>query len=229
MLNAELKKLLIDRGASLVGFANLEEIAPDVREGFPLAVSIAVKLTPEVMAEIRQGPTPPYHAEYLHHNELLASLGQAAERFLEDKGYKAKALPVASGEDEATLATQLPHKTVATRAGLGWIGRCALLVTRQFGSALRLTTVLTDAPLSVGSPVNESWCGRCTECVDACPTQAPTGRDWRVGLPRESLYDAFACQKTARELSLKMLGTPVTICGLCVVACPWTQQYLKSA
>lgn len=229
MLNAELKKLLMAKGASLVGFADLEEIAPEERDGLPRAVSIAVKLDPGIMAGIRQGPTPPYHAEYLYMNEHLASLGQAAETFLREKGCEARALPVASGEDEATLATKLPHKTAATRAGLGWIGRCALLVTRKFGSALRLTTVLTDAPLTVGRPVNSSACGRCTQCVEVCPAQAPTGRDWEVGLPRESIYDAFACNQTARERAFRMLGVRLSICGLCIAACPWTQKYLARA
>jgi epoxyqueuosine reductase len=229
MLNAELKKLLVSEGASLVGFANLKEIEAEAQENFPAAISIAVRLDPGVMAGIRQGPTKAYHAEYQHHNELLAGLGQAAEQFLKDRGYEARALLVASGEDEATLATRLPHKTVATRAGLGWIGKCALLVTKEFGSALRFTTVLTDAPLSVGSPVNKSLCGRCTDCVDACPAQAPTGRDWEVGLPRESFYDAFACHDTARERAFRMIGVRVSICGLCIVACPWTQKYLKRA
>jgi len=40
--------------------------------------------------------------------------------------------------------SSMPQKTIATRAGLGWIGKTALLITPQFGSAIRLNSVLTD-------------------------------------------------------------------------------------
>jgi epoxyqueuosine reductase len=229
MLNAELKKLLTAGGASLVGFANLKEIAPEAKENFPSAISIAVTLDAGVISGIHQGPTEAYYAEYRRINELLASLGQAAERSLKDMGHRARALPVSRGEDQATLTTKLPHKTAATRAGLGWIGRCALLVTREFGSAIRLTTVLTDAPISTGQPINSPSCGDCVACIEICPARAPNGREWEAGLPRESLYDAFACLETARERAIKMIGVHLPICGLCIVACPWTRKYLEKA
>jgi epoxyqueuosine reductase QueG len=49
------------------------------------------------------------------------------------------------GIDFETHSTKLPQKTVATLVGLGWIGKCALLVSEPFGSDIRLNRVLTDA------------------------------------------------------------------------------------
>jgi epoxyqueuosine reductase QueG len=230
MLNEELETLLISNGASLVGFANLREIAPEVRDNFPSGISIAVALNPQVMVDIREGPTKRYYEEYRRANELLDALGQRAVEFLEGRGDKAKWFAATNaGIDDQTLSTRLPHKTVATRAGLGWIGKCALLITKRFGSAIRLTTVLTDAPIVTGQAVNISLCGHCTYCVDICPGHAPTGRDWQAGLPRESLVDAYACRETAREFELKTEGIHDNICGLCIVACPWTKKYLARA
>jgi epoxyqueuosine reductase QueG len=228
-LNDELKSFLISHGASLVGFADLKEIKSGARDNFLYGVSIAVALDPQIMSAIETGPTIAYYAEYKRLNDLLDNLGQATAQFLIDKGYKAKARPATFSEDKATLSAKLPHKTVATRAGLGWIGKCALLITKKYGSAVRFTTVLTDAPLAVGKPVNASLCAHCTRCVDACPAKAHTGLNWQAGMPRESLYDAFKCRETARELSMKSFGEQVSICGLCIVACPWTQDYLKRA
>jgi epoxyqueuosine reductase QueG len=65
--------------------------------------------------------------------------------------------------DSQTLSTGLPHKTTATLAGLGWIGKCALLVTERYGSAIRLTAVLTEAELPCGEPVSRSRCGACAD------------------------------------------------------------------
>jgi len=47
-------------------------------------------------------------------------------------------------------------------------------------------------------------------------------------MPREALFDAFTCRGMARNLSQKLIGEPLSICGLCITACPWTQRYLKN-
>ena len=226
-LNDALLSFLKSHGASLVGFADLSEIDAEARDGFPFGISIAIALDPQIMSAIKEGPTAAYYAEYKRLNGLLDDLGQKTVQFLKDKGYKAKARPATFAEDKSNLTSKLPHKTVATRAGLGWIGKCALLVTKKFGSALRFTTVLTVAPLVAGKPVNESLCLHCTHCIDACPAHAHTGALWQPGIPREALYDAFKCRETARELSLQSFGESVSLCGLCIVACPWTKKYLE--
>lgn len=225
-IREDITRLLLSHGAALAGFADLAEIPAEDRLELPFGISIAVALDPAVMLGIHDGPTAAYHEEYRNVNARLLELGKAAEHFLRQEGHRAALLDPTVGEDRTSLSTRLPHKTVATRAGLGWIGKCALLVTREYGSAVRLVTVLTDAPLETGVPANTSECGDCTTCVDACPAHAVTGRNWEAGLPRESLYDAHACRKRARELALSALGEEVSICGRCIVVCPWTREYL---
>lgn len=228
-LNEELTALLIKNNAALVGFADLKEIASDARGDFTNGISIAVALDPQIMSAIETGPTIAYHAEYKIANALLDYLAYLAAQFLEKKGFKARSLLATHEVNPSTLSIKLPHKTVATRAGLGWIGKCALLITRQYGSAVRLTTVLTDAPLTAGKPINSSLCEDCVRCIEACPAKAHTGKNWAAGMRREELYDAFKCRAKTRELSMKSFGEAVSICGLCIVACPWTRQYLKKS
>jgi epoxyqueuosine reductase len=227
-LNEELNIFIKANGGSLVGFAGLEEIDADARDNFPYGISIAVALDPKVMSDLKIGPTAPYRAEYKRVNLLLDSLALKTAQLLADKGYKAKVRPATFEEDRSTLTATLPHKTVATRAGLGWIGKSNLLVTRPYGPAVRLVTVLTDAPIEPGKPINESLCSHCTHCIDACPAHAHTGETWKAGMKREDLYDAFACREMARNLSRKLIGESISICGLCITACPWTQRYLKN-
>jgi epoxyqueuosine reductase len=228
-LNEEITGWLMSQGASIVGFADLKEIDSKARDGFPYGISIAIALNPRIMSAIKKGPTRAYYDEYVRVNDKLDNLGQAAVVWLQEKGYQAQACPATFEEDRANLAAKLPHKTVATRAGLGWLGKCALLITKRFGSALRLTTVLTDAPVDAGKEVNDSLCGHCTHCIDACPARAHTGELWQPGMPREALYNAFKCREMARGLSKKSFGEEVSICGLCIVACPWTKKYLARA
>lgn len=68
-----------------------------------------------------------------------------------------------------------PLKTLATISGLGWIGRCGLLVTKKYGNALRLGAILTDATFEYGKPMVKSLCGKCMECCTICPAQTITG------------------------------------------------------
>lgn len=225
----ELAALLLRRGAGLVRFADLSEVLPNVRHGLPRAVSIAVPLNPRIVAGIRRGPTREYLAEYHRANALLGELARAAADALRERGFQAAfGTATVSGVEFGEYDTPLPHKTVATRAGLGWIGRCALLVTEQYGSAVRLMTVLTDAPLAVAAPVNDSRCGECRACVEACPGQAIAGGLWRAGLPREAMVDADACYRTTRRFAPAIGAEPtVGICGACIAACPWTQRYIR--
>jgi epoxyqueuosine reductase QueG len=229
-LNEELTSTLKSAGASLVGFADLSEINSKARNNFPFGISIAVALKPNIIASIKDGPNRPYYEEYKRANHILDMLGHHAAEFLKHRGHKANSYAATNtGIDWDTLSTTLPHKTVATRAGLGWIGKCALLVTKDFGSAVRLTTVLTDAPIAGGEAIDSSACGECTDCVNICPSHAISGNVWQAGTPRESLYDAFACRETARNFQKTRNGIHHNICGMCIVACPWTQKYLKKA
>jgi epoxyqueuosine reductase len=228
-LNNELTSFLKAKGASLIGFADLHEIDSSARDSFPAGISIAVALNPQVMSGIKTGPTQDYGAEYERVNTLLDNIAQATGIFIREKGFNSQVRFATFEEDKAALSAWLPHKTVATRAGLGWVGKSNLLITEKYGSAVRLVTVLTDAPLSAGKPVNSSRCGDCAACVDICPAHAHTGRNWEPGLPRESIVDVFKCRTKARAMTAESLGVSKSICGLCIVACPWTQKYLKKA
>jgi epoxyqueuosine reductase len=229
----DLRTFLRANGADLVGYANLQEIAQDARDEFPFGISIAVALNPKIISEIYKGPTQSYVEECKWADNLLSALGQLAVQFLRENGHAAKQLAttnIIGAEYPPMLSTRLPHKTTATRSGLGWIGKCALLVTREFGSAVRITTVLTGAPIAVGQPLNTSLCGDCTACADVCPAQALSGKDWQAGMNRDSLVDAFSCRNTARELLIKRTGKEVlgrTFCGICIAACPWTKKYVE--
>ncbi|MCE5252333.1 4Fe-4S binding protein [bacterium] len=228
-ITAATESLLLDEGASLVGFADIRELPSDIRQGMDYAVSIALALDPVIIRGIADGPTAPYYEEYCRANRFLSRLVKRTADFLREKGCRAHAIePTVEALDDDTLATPLPHKTVATRAGLGSIGKSALLVTERFGTAVRLTTVLCDYPFETGTPVNTSRCGNCHECVTHCPARAISGNHWEAGIERALICDAFACCKTARDLSAK-IGIKATICGICIHVCPWTQKYIKTS
>jgi epoxyqueuosine reductase len=218
---------LLEIGASLTGFADLRELPENARFSMEYALSLAAALDPLIVSGITEGPTPEYYEEYKRTNRLLSHLTKEGARLLESFGFKAIPIePTLDNFDRSTLRTALPHKTVATRAGLGWIGRNDLLITPEYGSAVRLSSILTDARLGEGKPINVSRCGTCHACVEACPAKAPSGRDWDVSLDRDDFLDVHACYRKAKEYAAER-GYGSTICGICITVCPWTKKYLK--
>jgi epoxyqueuosine reductase QueG len=193
--------------------------------GFPRAISYLIPLGPAIMGEIRRGPTPAYAREYLNVNGRLQAIGEALCEEIQARGYRAMLLAPSARTDPAGIKGDFPHKTAATRAGLGWIGRNCQLVTRVFGPWVRLGTVFTDLDLSCGRPVDGHACGKCTLCVDACPARALSGNGWQAGVPREHLLDARACDlwKKANYQEFNHGHN----CGICAAVCPYGLRLLK--
>lgn len=231
-----LRELLLANGASLVGFANVQGLyaRPDDPQHaawtvpeYPRAVSIALAIPREIVLGIEDGPTLEYFDAYHSLNKRLDELAALCADHIRCAGYNAHAQTVASINEFGVYRTVLPHKTVAVRAGLGWIGKSALFISEQFGSAQRLTSVLTDAPIACYDGYIDTRCGNCMVCVKACPGKAISGRAWSVHSEREEYFDAIACRNKARELCAQRFGKTATICGKCIQVCPHTQRYLR--
>lgn len=222
-----LRKKLTENGASLVGFADLSQLEYPTSLRLQYGVSIAVAMTPSVVRGITNGATLEYYTEYNQLNSKLQELVNIGCRTLEELGYHALGQTVTAYTQNGSFRTALPHKTVATRAGLGWIGKNALIVTQKLGSALRLSSILTDAPLLVGIPIEESQCGDCNFCADACIAQAIKGINWDVSKDRDVFFDASTCRTIARERASR-IGLDGTFCGKCIEVCPYTQRYINS-
>ena len=82
----------------------------------------------------------------------------------------------------------------------GWIGKNCLLVTPQYGSAIRISSLLTNASLESDKAENQSRCGQCELCVKKCPAQALKGTLWEADTPREEIVDVDQCYKKQMEI-----------------------------
>lgn len=99
-----------------------------------------------------------------------------------------------------------------------------MLVSEEFGAAIRISTVLTDAELETGEVINSSKCGDCMECKKVCPAKAVLGKNWQVGMERDDFFKALDCRNKIFERG-KEIGIESGSCGLCIWACPWTKRY----
>ena len=177
------------------------------------------------MIDNKKGLPQRYYDEFTQINKRLPELAIIAANYITEKGYRTWPKTQTTIVQDEDFRTVLPHKTAATLAGMGWIGKCALLVTNEAGSALRLTVVLTDAPFEYDSPVIKSQCSPdCMACVKACPVNAPSGKIWEAGTDRDDFFDAHACYKAARAYAKDKLDVELTLRGLCISNCPVTMR-----
>jgi epoxyqueuosine reductase QueG len=224
----EIENVLHRLGADIVGFGDLGVLPGDVRAGMPVGISVAVVFPPEIIRGISVLPTQEYREWYEILNARLDEIVTHGAEIICEMGYQAIAQTRDyAGTGELADTTSLPQKTVATCAGIGWIGKCALLVTEMYGSAVRLSSILTDMPLKTSSPIDKSFCGDCMICAEDCPAGAVSGKRWEAGLQRDEFFDAAMCRKTARERAEIGFGGAVTICGKCIEVCPYTRRYTE--
>jgi epoxyqueuosine reductase len=224
-----IREALRARGAALAEPADIRELPADMRGEFTHALLIGVALDPEIIEGILGGPSWDYCEEYRRANRLLFILADTAADMLKEAGYSADPVePTTQGFDKMSLRARFSHKAAATRAGVGWIGKNDLLITREYGSALRFAAVLTDADLGSPEPVNRSFCGSCTACLDICPGKAPSGKLWEAGMDRDEFFNVRACYEVAKGFSEEN-GFGASICGMCIAACPWTKRYIEGS
>ena len=214
-------------GASLVGVADLAEfrkgwrvIPDDLLANYTAAISIAAHLDNEIMEGITVGPTPEYAQHYRDVNRELDRIGNNLVRYINEKGYAARAVPASQILDETDLLGAVSHKAIARMAGIAWQGKSLLIVSPQYGPRIRLATVLTDMPLVPDAPL-KSRCGRCVECTQACPVSAikNVSVNDRYESRDEALYFSRCAEKTF-EFSTRP-GIGGRICGVCVKVCPF--------
>jgi epoxyqueuosine reductase len=222
MIKNELKDHLKNLGASLVGFADLGNVDTSIFNNMNYGIAFGIKMESTIIEAINEGPTKEYYEEYSKINKDLDNIVVSCVQYIERQGYNAIGQTSTYVTSDNNLTTPIPHKTVATQAGLGWIGKNTLLITPEYGSAIRISSVITDMPIS------ESKCGECNKCAIACPASAISGISWDISSTRDELLDTFKCRKKARELSKERIGIEISLCGKCIEVCPFTKRYAKA-
>lgn len=212
----------------LWGVADISEFSPP-KDGngrrYPFAISWAVPMNPQIMAGIQQGPNQAYADAYAETNDRINELSKALADAIRNRGFQALTLAASDRTDKVNIRGDFPHKTAATRAGLGWIGRHCQLITRKFGSWVRLGTIFTDMALIPGLPDERGFCGNCMKCIEACPANALKGKAWYPGLPREEMLDVQACDHWKKAHYFQYHNGHN--CGICSAVCPYGLKVLN--
>jgi epoxyqueuosine reductase len=226
-------------GATLAGVADLALLRGLPIYGglslckFKYAISIAMVLPSEAFEMITDDdPGMLYAHAYRAANYALDSIAMKVSAKISLRGYRSMVIPASMRVELALQAGHASHKAFAWAAGLGWIGRNAMLTNPDFGSRIRLATVLTDMPLTPGRPMSNK-CGVCRLCVLTCPAKAFRYVPFEVRpSSREEIFDSDKCYQKLlrnREVLVKehhMVENPVHICGVCIKVCPYSKGSL---
>jgi epoxyqueuosine reductase len=117
----------------------------------------------------------------------------------------------------------LLERDYARLAGLGWIGKNTMLISRRLGSFTFLGALLVDAELVYDIPHHVNHCGTCTRCLDACPTQAFVG-PYQLDAGRCISYWTIEHKGVLADQDAAELHGWVFGCDICQDVCPWNRK-----
>ncbi len=180
--------------------------------GYRFAILLYIPLDPDyIYAQLDQSSVE--YGEFCDKERFTDETAEWTAEFIAQHGYKAFAQSernLTDTFDKSTKTSVFPHKTVAVLSGIGWIGKNNLLVTKEYGSAISMCTVLTNMPCTVAvSQRAVSDCMSCRICTDICPPKVLHNTLWESGTSRDDIVNIYQCKE----------------CLQCLINCKWTRLY----
>ncbi len=200
----------------------------DPRLVFPKAQSVFCVALPYPAA-----PSPgdahsrPRYARYLNGGDYHKTIPPRLERVLENAK---RATGLAELEWKVCVDTSaVLERAWAALAGLGWVGKNSLLIHPQLGSYLFLAEAFLSLPTGRAPSPLPNYCGNCTRCLSACPTNAIVA----PGVLDSNRCIAYLTLEKRGELNLtpelsQAMGTWVAGCDICQEVCPFNTKAARA-
>lgn len=172
----------------------------------------------EAKPDTPSGKIARYALQDDYHDRLLPLLEELARRIDVAAGTTGSLAYVDTGA--------LNERALASQAGIGWIGKNAMLISPREGSWFWLGEVITRAPLAPDSPMADH-CGNCRRCLDACPTGAILENIRAVDSRKCLSYWNIEHRGPIPPELHRPMGEWLLGCDICQEVCPWNNHSLK--
>lgn len=110
----------------------------------------------------------------------------------------------------------------ARRAGTGWVGKNTLLIHPKAGSFFFLAELILDLELQYDGPIKD-YCGTCTRCIDACPTDAIAPQGYLMDGSKCISYLTIELREALPESFRGKMDNWMFGCDICQDVCPWNR------
>jgi len=121
-----------------------------------------------------------------------------------------------------TDSAPIMERTWAQKSGLGWLGKNSLLINKSRGSFFFLAEIILDMELIYDSPFKSDHCGTCTQCIDACPTQAILPNNTVDGSKCISYFTIELKEEIPTQYK-ESFNDWAFGCDICQDVCPWNR------
>jgi epoxyqueuosine reductase len=191
-----------------------EKVLAQARSVITLAVSYVQSPGSKVQGQEGSGTIARY-AQFSDYHDVIGERLKSLTAFVNELG----------GADTRSLwyvdTGPLLERDLAQRAGLGFVGKHTNLISRSLGNWFFLSEIITTLELEPDAP-EKNHCGKCTRCLDACPTRAITA-PFNVDARRCISYLTIEL-KGAIPVELRpLIGNRIYGCDDCLAACPWNR------
>lgn len=199
---------------------NHRAIRADTRQLEPSMRSAIVLLTPyEPRPFDLRAHSPSLIARYAlgddYHELLRDKMRTLGERIEEATGASVKLRP-------AVDSAPILERDLAQRAGLGWTGKSTMLLSQTSGTYQFISELFTDLDIGEANEPVEDRCGRCTSCIDACPTGAISD-SYYVDARRCISYLTIELRGAIPRHLRPLIGEHIFGCDICQEVCPWNK------
>ena len=194
-----------------------------VLPGVQSILLVAMNYYPGHRASLLEDPTRGYIANYALGRDYHRILQKRLQQLLREM--QVHLSPEIQGRVYVDTGPLL-EKALAERAGLGWIGKHTNLILPRKGSWYFLGALLLNCPLPTQEP-GRNHCGRCTRCIDVCPTRAIVA-PYVLDARRCIAYLTIEYRGPIPEALRPQMGNRIFGCDDCQWVCPWNRFARKT-